>query len=175
LATVDKNFKVKNGLIVGDSTNLVNYTSASPSDPFVGQLWIDSDEESPVGDLSAYLTLVGASATYLRQDSASVAYLTISSSSNFLPTSASSNFLPISASSNYLRVDSASAYVLNALVNAKGDIVTATADDIPAVLTVGTNGFVLTADSVEATGLKWAAVEGGKDNADNIIAVQVFG
>lgn len=40
MATVDKNFKIKNGLIVGDSTNLVNYTSASPSDPFVGQLWI---------------------------------------------------------------------------------------------------------------------------------------
>lgn len=42
MATVDKNFKVKNGLIVGDSTNLVNYTSASPSDPFVGQLWISA-------------------------------------------------------------------------------------------------------------------------------------
>ena len=41
MATVDKNFKVKNGLIVGDSTNLVNYTSASPSNPFVGQLWIN--------------------------------------------------------------------------------------------------------------------------------------
>lgn len=41
MATVDKNFKIKNGLIVGDSTNLVNYTSSSPSDPFVGQLWIN--------------------------------------------------------------------------------------------------------------------------------------
>ena len=41
MATVDKNFKVKNGLVVGNSTNLVNYTSASPSNPFVGQLWIN--------------------------------------------------------------------------------------------------------------------------------------
>lgn len=41
MATVDKNFKIKNGLIVGDSTNLVNYTSASPSNPFIGQLWIN--------------------------------------------------------------------------------------------------------------------------------------
>ena len=42
MATVDKNFKIKNGLIVGDSTNLVNYTSASPFEPFVGQLWISA-------------------------------------------------------------------------------------------------------------------------------------
>lgn len=47
------------------------------------------------------------------------------------------------------------------LVDAKGDLVTATADNTPARLGVGTNGFVLTADSAEATGLKWAAASGG--------------
>lgn len=41
MATNNKDFVVKNGLIVGDSTNLVNYTAASPSNPFIGQLWIN--------------------------------------------------------------------------------------------------------------------------------------
>jgi len=65
--------------------------------------------------------------------------------------------------------------VANSLVDAKGDLISATADNTPARLAVGTNGHVLTADSAESTGLKWAAVGGGKDDADNIIAVQVFG
>lgn len=42
MATNNKNFVVKNGLIVGDSTNLVNYSSASPSGNFLGQLWISA-------------------------------------------------------------------------------------------------------------------------------------
>ena len=156
MATVDKNFKVKNGLIVGDSTNLVNYTSASPSDPFVGQLWISAsslyawssastwvligdgnsgggeslenlegvliqtasnnnilsyssasslwinkDLQSAIKEVdgtgsgidsdlldgqhgSYYQDAAGASATYLRQDTASAVYLPISASSNYL-------------------------------------------------------------------------------------------
>ena len=65
--------------------------------------------------------------------------------------------------------------VANSLFTAKASLVSATAANTPATLTVGTNGYVLTADSAEATGLKWAAVGGGKDDADNILAVQVFG
>jgi hypothetical protein len=60
LASIDKDFKVKNGLIVGNSTNLVNYTSASPSNPFVGQLWIDSSNNlQNVWSGSAWVTILG--------------------------------------------------------------------------------------------------------------------
>lgn len=47
--------------------------------------------------------------------------------------------------------------IQNAIVDAKGDLIAATAADTPARLAVGTNGYVLTADSTAATGLAWAA------------------
>ena len=48
--------------------------------------------------------------------------------------------------------------IANTLFDAKGDILVATAADTPGKLTVGTNGFYLSADSSTATGLKWSAV-----------------
>jgi hypothetical protein len=51
--------------------------------------------------------------------------------------------------------------IQNAIVDAKGDLIGATAADTPARLAVGTNGQVLTADSAEATGLKWASSSSG--------------
>lgn len=47
------------------------------------------------------------------------------------------------------------------IVDAKGDLIAATAADTVARLAVGANATVLTADSAEATGLKWAAAAGG--------------
>ena len=54
--------------------------------------------------------------------------------------------------------------IQNAIVDAKGDLIVATAADTPARLAVGTNGQILTADSTAATGVKWAnaAAGGGK-------------
>jgi len=51
--------------------------------------------------------------------------------------------------------------IQNAIVDAKGDIIAATAADTPARLAVGANDTVLTADSSTATGLKWATPSGG--------------
>lgn len=47
------------------------------------------------------------------------------------------------------------------IVDAKGDLIGATAADTPARLAVGTNGQVLTADSTAATGLAWATPAAG--------------
>lgn len=51
--------------------------------------------------------------------------------------------------------------LLNDDAVAKGDIFGATAANAFGILTVGTNTQVLTADSAEATGMKWAAAAGG--------------
>lgn len=47
------------------------------------------------------------------------------------------------------------------IVDAKGDLITATAADTPARIAVGANDTVLTADSSTATGLKWATASAG--------------
>lgn len=47
-------------------------------------------------------------------------------------------------------------YVLESLVDAKGDLIAGTADNTVGRLAVGANGKVLTAASGETTGLKWA-------------------
>lgn len=52
-------------------------------------------------------------------------------------------------------------YVLESLIDAKGDLIVGTAADTPGRLAVGvTNGHALVVDSAETTGLKWAAAGG---------------
>ena len=61
------------------------------------------------------------------------------------------------------RIPSIEGGIQPTIFDAKGDLLTATAADTPAIRTIGTNGHVLTADSTEATGMKWAApASGGK-------------
>jgi hypothetical protein len=54
----------------------------------------------------------------------------------------------------WVTTDDANA-IQNSIVDAKGDLIAASAADTPARLAVGANNSILTADSAEATGLKW--------------------
>ena len=53
------------------------------------------------------------------------------------------------------------ARVEESLFDAKGDILVASADNTPAKLSVGTNGYILTANTSAANGIEWAAAPVG--------------
>ena len=59
-------------------------------------------------------------------------------------------------------------FIAETLIDAKGDLVVGSADNTAARLAVGTDGFVLTADAAEATGVKWAASSGGGGSSADI-------
>jgi hypothetical protein len=51
--------------------------------------------------------------------------------------------------------------IAKGLIDAKGDLIVGTADNVPARLAVGTDGQVLTADAASSAGVTWAASSGG--------------
>jgi len=57
---------------------------------------------------------------------------------------------------SWVTTDDANA-IQNAIVNAKGDIIGASANDVPAITSVGANGEQLVADSSATTGLRYVA------------------
>lgn len=56
---------------------------------------------------------------------------------------------------------SGGAYVLLSTVTTKGDLIAGTGSGAVTRLGAGTDGYVLTADSTQTSGLKWAAASGG--------------
>jgi hypothetical protein len=50
--------------------------------------------------------------------------------------------------------------IQNSIIDAKGDLIAGSAADTPAILPVGANGTILTANSGESTGLKWTLPAG---------------
>ena len=91
-----------------------------------------------------------------------------SGSSIVLATGANANdVLLVLAYGNFLVADTYSiaqadaAFVAKSAINAKGDLYAGTANDTVGVLSVGTEGYVLTASAAATTGLAWSEVEAG--------------
>ena len=82
------------------------------------------------------------------------------------------SFATFDVANTYTQAQADALFIADTIVDAKGDIIAATAADTVSKLTVGANDTVLTADSSTATGLKWAtpAVGGGL----TLISEQVF-
>jgi hypothetical protein len=76
-------------------------------------------------------------------------------------TSSTSTTLAATANAVKTTYDLANGAIAKTIVDAKGDLIGATADNTPARLAVGTNGQFLTADSTAATGLAWTTASGG--------------
>jgi hypothetical protein len=76
-------------------------------------------------------------------------------------TSTTSSILAATPTAVKSAYDLANGAVPKSIVDAKGDIIAATAADTVSRLAVGTNGQVLTADSTAGTGLKWATPASG--------------
>ena len=66
-----------------------------------------------------------------------------------------------SVANTYTQAQADALFIADTIVDAKGDIIAATAADTVSRLAVGANDTVLTADSSTATGLKWATPSSG--------------
>lgn len=69
--------------------------------------------------------------------------------------SATDTWIPIGIGPHTHAATDISGVVDDSLIDARGDLIVGTAADTPGRLAVGANGTVLTADSTQATGLRW--------------------
>lgn len=58
--------------------------------------------------------------------------------------------------------------IASSLVDAKGDIIAATADNTPARVAIGTDGQVLVADSTQSAGVRWGTAAAGGVGLDSV-------
>jgi hypothetical protein len=64
------------------------------------------------------------------------------------------------ATTEFVNAEIANDAVLDSLFTAKGQVLSSSGSSVPVVVGAGTNGFVLTADSAQTAGVKWAAPSG---------------
>jgi hypothetical protein len=142
------------GLVWGEASGggaTVEMSPDEPTSPENGTLWVDTDSHVPTFTASAYVanSLITTKGDLIVRDASAPARL------------------GVGTNGQVLKANSATATGLEwgtdlgipaTLLDAKGDLIVATADNTAARLAVGTNGHVLTADSAAGPGVKWAAL-----------------
>jgi hypothetical protein len=80
---------------------------------------------------------------------------------NGLPYPQSGDNIDVPADIQALAQAIESNFITENIVDAKGDLIVATASNTVTKVSLGTNGYVLTADSSESSGVKWAVPSAG--------------
>jgi hypothetical protein len=136
------------------------FTNSAPTANLTtGVIWVDKDPTSITVNPFIPQTIIGAKGDIVvgtANDTASV----LNAGTNGFVLSANS---ATTSGLEWVAQDDSNA-IQNSIVDAKADLITATADNTPARIAVGANDTVLTADSSTATGLKWAAPSAGSSN-----------
>ena len=119
------------------------------------------------------LNAIEASATADQTDAEIRAAVEAASDSNVFTDADHSKLNAIEASADVTdatNVNAAGA-VMNSDLDGKGELLVGDGSGDPSALAVGTNGYILTADSTESTGMKWAANAGSGSSGGNDITV----
>lgn len=168
--------KIVNGTIVDED---ISGTAAIAPSKINGTAVVDSDARltnarTPTAHASSHgvagsdpITVAQSQVTNLGTDLAAKANL---ASPTFTgtpaaPTAAVGTNTTQIATTEFVNAEISNDAVLKSLVDAKGDLLVGTADNTVARLPVGTtNGFVLTVDSNETAGVKWAVAAAPVDD-----------
>jgi hypothetical protein len=156
-------------------------SSSPPQNPRLGDMWFNTSDgalyvyydsswiESGTNDTDAMLATIAAKGDLVVATSPStVERLSVGSNGQVL--------VADSAQLTGLKWQTVSldGAILEAIVDAKGDLIVGTAADTAARLAVGTNGQALVADSTQAAGVTWANVTSSGEDDQIVIATRMF-